>query len=273
MTNSSSFASGSVTANTVDAHTGAAKDEDVPVALDWIKIEDDIAIKSEDTGAIKAEDADAEDVAVKAEDAEDVTEDVAVKAKTTTVITIKSEEEASDAGEPTVCIPGCCVSLIAHAVIQMLRLPENVDIFRDAARVVLAKDDAESASSTTSEAGDVSVNTSTDLPTTTPPPPVYDPPIPGLSARAVPLVYGLPVTTVTVGNAPPAMIFVPHPGASSPFYCVARGLAIGIFSNWLLTQPLVIGVSSSSFKSFDTLEAAMDAMVSVIRAGGHQVLN
>ncbi|KAH7917595.1 hypothetical protein BV22DRAFT_1135281 [Leucogyrophana mollusca] len=163
----------------------------------------------------------------------------------------------------TVCILSCCVNLVAHAVIHLLSLPQHTSIIRNAVREVIAGDSTDIVNAT-----DVS-----DAAAAPGPVPVYDCVIPGLSTRALPIVRGLPIASTMTAHSPaPVKYFVPAPDAVAPFYTVSCGLAVGVFSTWLVMSPLVCGVRTASCRVFDDLEDAKSCFEEVIQKGCQQIL-
>ena len=60
------------------------------------------------------------------------------------------------------------------------------------------------------------------------------PVIGGLSPCVMQIVHGLPTKTVLYGKNN-ITYFIPKEGSKPPYYCIGRGLAVGIFTNWLVS--------------------------------------
>ncbi|KAH7904784.1 hypothetical protein BJ138DRAFT_1119088 [Hygrophoropsis aurantiaca] len=172
------------------------------------------------------------------------------------VAVLSATTDATDSS-PTACIPRCCVDVLAGAVIRLQTMTEHRAILREAVRDALHNEN--------SNAPPISISNLDAL--------VYDCPIPGLSTCTLPLVRGLPINTVVPNYSDvPVQYFLPMPGAASPYYSVSRGLAVGIFTNWLVVSLFVTGVSNSIYRAYDTFEEAEAALVDVIHRGGHQII-
>lgn len=151
----------------------------------------------------------------------------------------------------TVCMPSCCgrslvtvfecstnlfsVDLVARSVAILLTEPEHKKFILSAIRDIVREEasghqDADLATKygTLSIADTKSSHTVVESETDAGP---------GLSAladlslRTLKIVQGLPTETIEFGDRK-ITYFLPKEGAKAPYYCIGRGLAVGIFTNW-----------------------------------------
>ncbi|KIK78543.1 hypothetical protein PAXRUDRAFT_163739, partial [Paxillus rubicundulus Ve08.2h10] len=66
---------------------------------------------------------------------------------------------------------------------------------------------------------------------------------------------------------------IPNPSAHGPFYCVSKGLHVGVFATWYNTSALTTGVSRSVQSKITSVEEGVAIFEAIMDIGGVEILS